>query len=154
MIIACIKDRFDQPRFEVYKDLEDLLLKTVNKDDYEAELLNVIEFYGSDFYRPLLETQLAVVSSNFNAENASIMDTMGHLEHVTSSKVFIVPGIPAGQINFSHASHKCSCKRPGTGCKQPGLLDLTTSKLLPMPQPMTMRLVGVAERWQRAPSRA
>ncbi len=86
MIISCIKNRFDQPGYKVYKNLQNLLLKVVNKDNYEAELSNVIEFYGSDFDGPLLETQLTVLSSNFNTENASIMDIVDHLKSMSPAQ--------------------------------------------------------------------
>lgn len=87
MIIACIKDRFDQPGYKVYKNLQDLLLKAVNKGDYKAELSNIIEFYGSSFDCALLETQLTVLSSNY-AENASdsIMDIIHHLKNMSPAQ--------------------------------------------------------------------
>ena len=87
LIIACIKDRFDQPGYKVYKNLQDLLLKAVNKGDYKAELSNVVEFYGSEFDCPLLETQLTVLSYNY-AENASdsIMDIVNHLKNMSPAQ--------------------------------------------------------------------
>lgn len=86
LIIACIKDRFDQPGYRIYKNLHDLLLKTVNKEDYEVELSTVVEFYGSDFDGPLLQTQLEILASNFSAQSISVLDIIDHLKSMSPTQ--------------------------------------------------------------------
>ena len=64
MITTCIDSRFDQPGYKIYCNIEDLLLKAANGDNYDAELKFVTEFYGSDFDDYQLKTQLKVFSTD------------------------------------------------------------------------------------------
>ena len=57
-IIECIKDRFDQEDYQMYAVCEQLLVKAARKEDYSVELEFVTNFYGDDFKRNLLDTQL------------------------------------------------------------------------------------------------
>ena len=43
-----ITERFDQPGYALYSNLEQLLLKSVKHEDYEEELKSVSELYQSD----------------------------------------------------------------------------------------------------------
>jgi hypothetical protein len=36
-IMSCIRQRFDQPGYRVYKNFENILLKGANNDDYSDE---------------------------------------------------------------------------------------------------------------------
>ena len=73
MIVNCINDRFDQPGYKIYQNVQNLLLQVVNSEEYESSLSFVTDFYASDFDAHQLKTQLHVLSSTFsNAENASI----------------------------------------------------------------------------------
>lgn len=47
-VVSSIKDRFQQPGYQVYCRLESLLLKAANKEDYQEDLEFVCHFYGSD----------------------------------------------------------------------------------------------------------
>ena len=40
---------FDQPGYAVYRNLESLLLKAANQENYSVELQEVIPFYGNYF---------------------------------------------------------------------------------------------------------
>ena len=66
LITTCINNRFDQPGYKIYCNIQDLLLKAANADDYDAELNSkfVTQFYGSDFDGYLLKTQLEVFSTD------------------------------------------------------------------------------------------
>ena len=44
MAISSIQDRFDQPGYATYKNLESLLLKVANQPNYSAKLQEVISF--------------------------------------------------------------------------------------------------------------
>ena len=50
LITNAIKRRFDQPGYEKYSNLEELLVKAANKQDYKKELAFVPNFYNSDQY--------------------------------------------------------------------------------------------------------
>ena len=47
LITTCINNRFDQPGYRIYCNIQNLLLKAANGDDYNAELKFVTDFYGS-----------------------------------------------------------------------------------------------------------
>ena len=51
LAVSSIQDRFNQPGYAVYQNLEELLLKSVNKKDFSSNLNAVIEFYGDDFWQ-------------------------------------------------------------------------------------------------------
>ena len=50
LIIESITDRFDQPGYGVYSNLEKLFLKAVRQEDYEEELKSVAKLYQSDLH--------------------------------------------------------------------------------------------------------
>ncbi len=68
LITTCVTDRFDQPGYKIYQNLETLLLNVVNSKDYKGQLDAIVSFYGSDFNAQLLETQLKIVSITFPKE--------------------------------------------------------------------------------------
>ena len=58
LVVNCIKERFDQPGYRVYRNLEQLLLKAAQKEDFTAEFDDVCSFYKDDFNPALLHAQL------------------------------------------------------------------------------------------------
>ena len=64
LVISSIQERFNQPGYVVYRNLEELLLKAVNAKDYSSELDYVTQFYGSDLDKNELSTQLKILASN------------------------------------------------------------------------------------------
>ncbi|KAJ8322013.1 LOW QUALITY PROTEIN: hypothetical protein KUTeg_000484 [Tegillarca granosa] len=48
LLVNCIKDRMDQPGYQLYVNLENVLLKAVSGQCYENELNFVCNFYQSD----------------------------------------------------------------------------------------------------------
>ena len=58
LIVACVKDCFDQSGYRIYCKLEQLLLNAASGKVYDSEFEAVMETYGSDFNPPLLKTQL------------------------------------------------------------------------------------------------
>lgn len=81
-MISSIQERFDQPGYVVYSNLEELLLKAANGKDYSSELDYVTEFYGSDFDKIELSTPLQILSSNLSDEIPSC-ETISLLEILT-----------------------------------------------------------------------
>ena len=76
LIINCIRKRFDQPGYKVYRQVQDLLLKAARNDDYTSEFDFATNFYGSDFHSPALKVQLQVFSEKFNDK---IQPTLGDI---------------------------------------------------------------------------
>ena len=56
-----IKERFNQPDYRIYVNLQELILKAFNKEDFSKELEAVTDFYDSDFERFNLESQLQLL---------------------------------------------------------------------------------------------
>ena len=48
LVTSGINNRFDQPGYAIYQNLEGLLPKAANKEDYSSEFTEVTTFYGSD----------------------------------------------------------------------------------------------------------
>jgi len=51
LAIEAITDRFDQPGYRIYNNLENLILKTCKGQDYTDELRTACEFYGNGLDR-------------------------------------------------------------------------------------------------------
>ena len=58
LIINCINARFDQADYAMYASCEQVLLKAIRKEDFSADLKSVTHFYGDDFDKDALATQL------------------------------------------------------------------------------------------------
>ena len=77
MIVTCITDRFDQPGYKVYSEVEQLLLKACKQAEFDSELKSICSFYKDDFNQPLLCSQLHTFGVDFNKEgtqNVTIFD--------------------------------------------------------------------------------
>lgn len=68
LVVNCIKDRFDQPGYRIYKYLQDLLLKSVTStsETYQTEFDFVVDFYGNDFEKNSLKVQLETLNTTFS----------------------------------------------------------------------------------------
>lgn len=84
LAVACIRDRFDQPGYAVYKNMQELLLKAANSEfkDYSIEFQFVVDFYKGDVDREALKVQLETLRTHF----AAVQKTA---EHVTFSDVLV-----------------------------------------------------------------
>lgn len=80
MVIGCIRSRFDQPGFKIYRNLEAILLKGVTGDDYQGELKAVRDLYGEeDLNIEKLQVQLQIMATSF-AGNATFLNVVEHLK--------------------------------------------------------------------------
>ena len=61
-MIASIQDRFDQPGYKMYRNLQELLVKAAKKKCYDEEYDIVVNFYGDYLNSSLLKSQLKVVT--------------------------------------------------------------------------------------------
>lgn len=63
--IATIENRFDQPGYVMYCNLEGLLIKAANQEDFTQEFQKVTEFYETDLNGSNLSVQLTTLASQF-----------------------------------------------------------------------------------------
>ena len=68
LVTSGINNRFDQPGCAIYQNLEGLLLKAANKEDYSSEFTEVTMFYGSDIDNSELTSQLLIFATKFATE--------------------------------------------------------------------------------------
>ena len=59
--IEAIRDRFDQPGYAIYQNLEELVIKASKGEAHENELEFVCKFYKDDLSRAQLEAQLPLL---------------------------------------------------------------------------------------------
>ena len=45
LVVCGIKERFDQPGYKVYSNLEAVLVKAVKKQNYDEELKYIVDFF-------------------------------------------------------------------------------------------------------------
>ena len=64
LAIGSIEDRFDQPGYRIYQNLEQLLILAANKGDFSALLKEVTSFYD-EIDRNELATQLEILGNSF-----------------------------------------------------------------------------------------
>ena len=69
MCMSCIKDRFNQPGYAALKNLEDLLIKAANNENYNSELEYVLGFYHNDLEHTSLKVQLELLGSSFDSND-------------------------------------------------------------------------------------
>ena len=58
LAIAGISDRFNQPGYSIYSNLENLLVSAANNQTYNDQFTDVMAFYGDDFDSSQLSVQL------------------------------------------------------------------------------------------------
>ena len=73
LITSCIEDRFNQPGYKTYANVQVLLLKAAASEPYEEELRFVLSFYGSDFDSLLLPTHMEIFSKTFRGDEGKVM---------------------------------------------------------------------------------
>ena len=71
LVVQGITDRFQQPGYQIYCNLEDLLLKVCRAQDYEAELDAVCNFYSKDVKKFDLQAQLPLLKAMMTELHAS-----------------------------------------------------------------------------------
>ena len=64
LITNCIQERFDQPGYRIYQSLESLLMKACKKEEIAENA--VCTFYGNDFDKILLRSQLQTFGIHFH----------------------------------------------------------------------------------------
>ena len=105
--MASIQERFDQPGFKMYRNLQELLLKAAKKKCYDEEYDFVVNFYGDDFNSTLLKSQLEVLSSSAQFDghrnNLTFKDVLEFLAQIQKnffSEVIVVAKLIYGTVHM------------------------------------------------------
>ena len=84
-----IQDRFQQPGYEIYRNLEQLLLKASERLDVTTEFNYVTSFYRDDFQKESLRAQLMSFGIEFQR---TFVQSEGKDKHtIWTSKSFSLP---------------------------------------------------------------
>ena len=82
LIVSSIESRFDQPGYKVYRNLQQLLVKAANKEDFHTgrELEKVTDFYGQDFATRQLDCQLDILSTSIPGSQHDVVSVLDYLK--------------------------------------------------------------------------
>ena len=69
LIINCIRSRFEQPGYNTYKNLQELLFQAIKRHDFEPELQYISWFYGDDINKANLKCQLQTFALDYPIKN-------------------------------------------------------------------------------------
>ena len=85
LLVNCIKRRFNQPSYQIFMNLENLLINAIKGCSYTEEFKKVVDTYGDDINQYQLNAQLQMLQLQMNEENPSINDVVKFLlEHGNS----------------------------------------------------------------------
>ena len=94
LVIRGIKDCFDQPRYKVHSQPEELLIKAAKREQYEEEFKLVTDFYKEDFDPAQLDLQLKVMSSNIPSESPEDLTSIsGYLCELSPPQRALIPAV-------------------------------------------------------------
>ncbi len=87
---TCIQNRFSQPGYKPYHNLEELLVRAANNEDLSGQLHEVISFYGNDFEEGELCTQLQIFGSCFTnlriSKKVTLKEALQFLQNLSISQ--------------------------------------------------------------------
>uniref|UniRef100_A0A1X7UYM0 Uncharacterized protein n=1 Tax=Amphimedon queenslandica TaxID=400682 RepID=A0A1X7UYM0_AMPQE len=84
LVIEAIKKRFDQPGYQIYQNLQELLMKCVTRQCYDLEFQNVCKFYGSDIKPTCLKVQHQLLHSAFREKPIDDIDIQSVFLYIRS----------------------------------------------------------------------
>ena len=94
LIITSIKDRFNQPAFVAFLNLEQLLLNIINESNYDSELEYVKNIYKDDIDTAQIKTEAFSMSTMFKETScANFFDIFAHLQSLHPTKLKLIPNI-------------------------------------------------------------
>ena len=89
-IILAIKTRFDQQSYQVFLNIEQLLLRAIRCEPYEEEMNELISLYGSDVCATALPSELEVLKTVCSVENPVHFDTIVSILQEASKETFLL----------------------------------------------------------------
>ena len=108
LIINCVRSRFDQPGYNTYKNLQELLFKAIKGDTFESELRYVSQLYKDDINSVNLQIQLQILANDYpKEESTSIFDIRNYMKSLSPAKKQLMAEICSVEINTGNASFKC-----------------------------------------------
>ena len=85
LAVMSIMERFNQPGFKVYSNLEQLLFKACSGEEYDSELSAVCEFYGEDLNPCDLQSQLRTLRTLYLEKKGDEKPSISGLKFVLQS---------------------------------------------------------------------
>lgn len=107
--VFSINDRFDQPGYKMYTNLESLLVEAANRHDFDEYLEKVTAFYKDNFNRSLLSTQLQI------EELVSFQECLKTIQSLSDGQKSFFSQVC--RLDFGNASHQC-CQRTYVFCHE------------------------------------
>ena len=83
LVIASIQDRFDQPGYKTYRNLQELLVKAAKKKCFDEEYDCVVNFYGDDLNSTLSQLEVLSVQFDGHRDNLTFKDVLEFLSELT-----------------------------------------------------------------------
>lgn len=91
LIINCIKHRFEQDGYLVYRRIQDVLLNAARHSEYSADFNFVTSFYSTDFDCQRLKTQLELYATMFeDRDSLTLQDIISHMRNLSSSQKILL----------------------------------------------------------------
>lgn len=84
LIVNCLTDRFDQPGYKIYSNLEQLLLKGCRGECHDEEMTFICQYYTADIHVDNLEVQLTTLSTNMDSNNVTLETVVNYLQGLSS----------------------------------------------------------------------
>ena len=97
-VVLAISERFDQPGYRTYRNMQDLITKACRGEPYEDELEYACDFYGDDLPRFQLQTNLPLLRHLFQETAAAnvtfheivrVLGTLSAAQRLAFSAVWI-----------------------------------------------------------------
>ncbi|XP_045210891.2 uncharacterized protein LOC123562315 [Mercenaria mercenaria] len=88
LFINCVKNRFDQPGYKVFRNVEELLIKAVQSEfgNYSDEFMFVTQFYEKDINKDSLKVQLETLKTYFAQQDSGSINLSDIFEYLRKLK--------------------------------------------------------------------
>ena len=110
-VLEAIHDRFDQPGYRTYRNLEELVLKACKGENYNAELDFVYEFYKEYLSKAQLQAQLPLLQPLCETEGSNeiiiIHNVLRILSGLSSAVSGIFISVDRHEANTDDACYQC-----------------------------------------------
>jgi len=91
IIINCIKDRFDQPDYKKYIDLQEVLLKSIKGENWDSHFQSISNFYKGDFDSSSARAQISLLPGiastlGYDVKSFTVADLISFLQSLDYSQ--------------------------------------------------------------------